>query len=130
MDEAVAAAAGAALLVLLAPCIDYVVVFTALARGAHEKLLAATPLLMLGQILALPVLLPLLGGGAAGVRVGHRARGRQAEPARPGRRQLGEQGRGELLGGVGGGGVEQRGPAGGRRRPARRRGRRQRGRPW
>lgn len=54
-----------ALLVLLAPCIDYVVVFTALARGAHEKLLAATPLLMLGQILALPVLLPLLGGGAA-----------------------------------------------------------------
>ena len=54
-----------ALLVLLAPCIDYVVVFTALARGAHEKLLAATPLLMLGQILALPVLVPLLGGAAA-----------------------------------------------------------------
>lgn len=54
-----------ALLVLLAPCIDYVVVFTALARGAHEKLLAATPLLMLGQILALPVLVLLLGGGAA-----------------------------------------------------------------
>lgn len=49
-----------ALLVLLAPCIDYVVVFTALARGAHEKLLAATPLLMLGQILALPVLVPLM----------------------------------------------------------------------
>ena len=54
-----------ALLVLLAPCIDYVVVFTAFARGAHEKLLAATPLLMLGQILALPVLVPLLGGSAA-----------------------------------------------------------------
>lgn len=54
-----------ALLVLLAPCIDYVVVFTALARGAHEKLLAATPLLMLGQILALPVLVPLLGGTAS-----------------------------------------------------------------
>ncbi|MBB5832423.1 arsenic resistance protein [Brachybacterium aquaticum] len=54
-----------ALLVLLAPCIDYVVVFTALARGAHEKLLAATPLLMLAQLLALPVLVPLLGGGTA-----------------------------------------------------------------
>lgn len=54
-----------ALLVLLAPCIDYVVVFTALARGAHEKLLAATPLLMLAQVLALPVLVPLLGGDAA-----------------------------------------------------------------
>jgi ACR3 family arsenite efflux pump ArsB len=54
-----------ALLVLLAPCIDYVVVFTALARGAHERLLAATPLLMLAQVLALPVLVPLLGGGAA-----------------------------------------------------------------
>lgn len=54
-----------ALLVLLAPCIDYVVVFTALARGAHEKLLAATPLLMLAQVLALPVLVPLLGGAAA-----------------------------------------------------------------
>jgi ACR3 family arsenite efflux pump ArsB len=53
-----------ALLVLLAPCIDYVVVFTALARGAHERLLAATPLLMLAQVLALPVLVPLLGGGA------------------------------------------------------------------
>lgn len=54
-----------ALLVLLAPCIDYVVVFTALAGGAHERLLAATPLLMLAQLLALPVLVPLLGGGAA-----------------------------------------------------------------
>jgi ACR3 family arsenite efflux pump ArsB len=53
------------LLVLLAPCVDYVVVFTGLVRGAHEKLLAATPLLMLAQVLALPVLVPLLGGGAA-----------------------------------------------------------------
>lgn len=54
-----------ALLVLLAPCIDYVIVFTALAGGAHERLLAATPLLMLAQLLALPVLVPLLGGAPA-----------------------------------------------------------------
>ncbi|MDN5821314.1 MAG: arsenic resistance protein, partial [Brachybacterium sp.] len=54
-----------ALLVLLAPCIDYVIVFTALAGGAHERLLAATPLLMLAQFLALPVLVPLLSGGTA-----------------------------------------------------------------
>lgn len=54
-----------ALLVLLAPCVDYVIVFTALAGGATEKLLAATPLLMLAQMLALPVLVPLLSGGAA-----------------------------------------------------------------
>ena len=53
-----------ALLVLLAPCIDYVLVFTALAGGAHARLLAATPLLMLGQLLALPVLVPLLSGRA------------------------------------------------------------------
>lgn len=49
---------------LLAPCIDYVLVFTALAGGAHARLLAATPLLMLGQLLALPVLVPLLSGRA------------------------------------------------------------------
>ncbi|MGP9744216.1 arsenic resistance protein [Brachybacterium sp. AOP29-B2-41] len=54
-----------ALLVLLAPCIDYVLVFTALAGGAPERLLTATPLLMLAQLLALPALVPLLSGGAA-----------------------------------------------------------------
>ncbi|ASK66298.1 arsenic resistance protein [Brachybacterium avium] len=54
-----------ALLVLLAPCIDYVIVFSALAGGAHERLLAATPLLMLAQLVALPVLVPLLSGGTA-----------------------------------------------------------------
>jgi ACR3 family arsenite transporter len=53
-----------ALLVLLAPCVDYVIVFAALAGGAREQLLAATPLLMLAQMLALPVLVPLLAGGA------------------------------------------------------------------
>ncbi|GAA1484104.1 arsenic resistance protein [Brachybacterium fresconis] len=53
-----------ALLVLLAPCVDYVIVFTAVAGGAKEQLLAATPLLMLVQMLALPVLVPLLAGDA------------------------------------------------------------------
>lgn len=52
------------LFVLLAPCIDYVIVFTGLAGGAHERLLAATPLLMLGQMLLLPGYLRLfLGDG-------------------------------------------------------------------
>lgn len=50
------------LLVLLTPCIDYVIVFTGLAGGARERLLAAAPLLMLGQILLLPVYLWLFAG--------------------------------------------------------------------
>lgn len=45
------------LLVLLAPCIDYVIVFTGQAGGAKDRLLAATPLLMLLQMLLLPVYL-------------------------------------------------------------------------
>lgn len=45
------------LLVLLTPCVDYVIVFTGLAGGARDRLLAATPLLMLAQILLLPVYL-------------------------------------------------------------------------
>jgi len=45
------------LLVLLTPCVDYVIVFTGLAGGARERLLAAAPLLMLLQILLLPVFL-------------------------------------------------------------------------
>lgn len=52
------------LLVLLAPCIDYVVVFSGLAGAAHDKLLAATPLLMLGQMIALPFYLSLFAGSA------------------------------------------------------------------
>jgi ACR3 family arsenite efflux pump ArsB len=43
--------------VLLAPCIDYVIVFTGLAGGAKERLLAAAPILMLGQLLLLPLYL-------------------------------------------------------------------------
>ncbi|MCW4457974.1 arsenic resistance protein [Microbacterium sp. MPKO10] len=50
------------LFVLLTPCIDYVIVFTGLAGGDKEKLLAAAPLLMLAQMLLLPVYLWLFVG--------------------------------------------------------------------
>ena len=50
------------LLVLLTPCIDYVIVFTGLAGGAHDKLIAAAPLLMIAQLLLLPVYLTVLAG--------------------------------------------------------------------
>src|SRR5690606_7564497 len=50
------------LLALLTPCIDYVIVFTGLAGGARDRLLAATPLLMLGQILLLPFYLWVFAG--------------------------------------------------------------------
>ncbi|MGW3661026.1 arsenic resistance protein [Streptomyces sp. NPDC005151] len=45
------------LLVLLCPCVDYVIVFSGLAGGASRRLLAATPLLLVGQMLLLPVFL-------------------------------------------------------------------------
>src|SRR5699024_1563948 len=51
------------LLVLLAPCIDYVIVFTGLAGGDVRRLLAATPVLMLAQMALLPVFLWALVGG-------------------------------------------------------------------
>ncbi|MFJ2503518.1 arsenic resistance protein [Microbacterium sp. NPDC087592] len=50
------------LLVLLTPCVDYVIVFTGLAGGAKERLLAAAPILMLGQMLLLPLYLWLFVG--------------------------------------------------------------------
>ena len=50
------------LLVLLTPCVDYVIVFTGLAGGARDRLLAATPLLMLLQIVLLPLYLLLFAG--------------------------------------------------------------------
>ncbi|MFC6259280.1 arsenic resistance protein, partial [Kocuria oceani] len=53
------------LLVLLAPCVDYVIVFTGLAGGAADRLLAAAPLLMLGQMLLLPAWLLVLAGPEA-----------------------------------------------------------------
>ncbi|WP_345802223.1 arsenic resistance protein [Microbacterium sp. AZCO] len=52
------------LFVLLTPCVDYVIVFAGLAGGAKERLLAATPLLMLVQILLLPLYLWLMAGPA------------------------------------------------------------------
>ncbi|WP_295476952.1 arsenic resistance protein [uncultured Pseudomonas sp.] len=56
------------LLVLLAPCIDYVVTFTQLGRGDARLLLAATPVLLVVQMLALPLYLEvLLGEVATGV---------------------------------------------------------------
>lgn len=56
------------LLVLLTPCVDYVIVFTGLAGGARERLLAATPLLMIAQILLLPLYLwSMAGPGVVGV---------------------------------------------------------------
>jgi len=51
-----------ALLVLLTPCIDYVITFTDLADGDAEQVTATTPLLMLVQLLLLPVYLWLFAG--------------------------------------------------------------------
>lgn len=56
------------LLVLLAPCIDYVVTFSHLGRADARLLLAATPVLLVAQMLMLPVYLRiLLGDDAAGL---------------------------------------------------------------
>jgi len=49
-------------LVLLAPCIDYVVPFSGMAGAAHHRLLAITPLLFLLQMTLLSLLLPRLIG--------------------------------------------------------------------
>lgn len=46
-----------AFMVLLTPCIDYVITFTDLAGGDAEQITAATPALMLVQLLLLPVYL-------------------------------------------------------------------------
>ncbi|WP_354702436.1 bile acid:sodium symporter [Paraconexibacter sp. AEG42_29] len=50
------------LMVLLTPCIDYVIVFTRLAGGDERRLLAAAPLLMLAQMALLPMYLWLFLG--------------------------------------------------------------------
>lgn len=49
-------------LVLLTPCIDYVIVFTQLGRGNEKLMLAATPLLFVIQMILLPFYLWLLMG--------------------------------------------------------------------
>ncbi|MFJ8637392.1 arsenic resistance protein [Streptomyces sp. NPDC093568] len=54
------------LLVLLCPCVDYVIVFSGLAGGSNQRLLAATPLLLLAQMLLLPALLFLFMGSELG----------------------------------------------------------------
>lgn len=60
------------LLVLLTPCVDYVIVFCGVAGGARDRLLAVTPLLMLLQIALLPLYLWVMAGPAlvAAVEVG------------------------------------------------------------
>nr|WP_306670119.1 hypothetical protein [Rhodococcus opacus] len=56
------------LLVLLCPCVDYVIVFSGLAGGSSRRLLAATPLLLIAQMVLLPVFLfAFLGSGLAGI---------------------------------------------------------------
>jgi ACR3 family arsenite efflux pump ArsB len=50
------------LLVLLCPCVDYVIVFSGLAGGSSQQLLAATPLLLIAQMLLLPVFLLVFVG--------------------------------------------------------------------
>lgn len=54
-----------ALLVLLTPCIDYVVTFAHLGKADARSLLASTPLLLAAQMLLLPVYLGLFMGDAA-----------------------------------------------------------------
>ena len=53
-------------LVLLAPCVDYVIVFTRIAGGASHQLLAATPILMLLQMVMLPIYLSWFAGESLG----------------------------------------------------------------
>ena len=54
------------LLVLLCPCVDYVVVFTGLAGGDAARLVAGTPLLLLVQMALLPLYLRLFLGDNIG----------------------------------------------------------------
>ena len=56
-----------ALLVLLTPCIDYVVVFTHIGKGDSRLTLAATPVLLLLQLVLLPVYLALMLGDSNNV---------------------------------------------------------------
>ncbi|MGO4530059.1 hypothetical protein AB4Z30_13345 [Paenibacillus sp. 2TAF8] len=52
-------------LVLLTPCIDYVIVFTQLGKGDEKLMLAATPLLFVVQMILLPGYLWLFMGSDA-----------------------------------------------------------------
>lgn len=53
------------LLVLLTPCIDYVIVFSHLGKGDSKLILASTPLLFILQLLLLPLYLWLMMGREA-----------------------------------------------------------------
>lgn len=59
-------------LVLLTPCIDYVIVFTQLGKGNEKLILASTPVLFVVQMLLLPLYLLLFIGTEASqiVRIG------------------------------------------------------------
>lgn len=59
-------------LVLLTPCIDYVIVFTQLGKGNEKLVLASTPILFVVQMVMLPVYLWLFIGSEASqiVRIG------------------------------------------------------------
>jgi ACR3 family arsenite transporter len=57
------------LLVLLTPCIDYVVTFSHLGRADARLLLASTPTLLIAQMLLLPVYLRLFLGQEAAILV-------------------------------------------------------------
>ncbi|MGN7454212.1 arsenic resistance protein [Paenibacillus pasadenensis] len=52
-------------LVLLAPCIDYVIVFTHLGRGNEKAMLLSTPILFVTQMILLPVYLWIFMGKKA-----------------------------------------------------------------
>ncbi|GAB7012659.1 arsenic resistance protein [Halolamina salina] len=56
-------------MVLLTPCIDYVITFTGLAGGDAEQVTATTPALLLAQLLALPLYLWLFVGPAVATAV-------------------------------------------------------------
>ncbi|CDF97208.1 MULTISPECIES: arsenic resistance protein [unclassified Pseudomonas] len=56
-----------ALLVLLTPCIDYVVVFTHIGKGDSKLTLAATPVLLLLQLMLLPLYLAFMLSGDSAV---------------------------------------------------------------
>ncbi len=60
------------LLVLLAPCVDYVVTFSHLGRSDASLLLAATPVLLTMQMLVLPVYITLFLGKEASSLIIHR----------------------------------------------------------
>lgn len=56
-----------ALLVLLTPCIDYVVVFTHIGKGDSKLTLAATPVLLLLQLVLLPMYLAFMLDGDSAI---------------------------------------------------------------